>query len=289
MAIRSRRSDNNDPDEGTDTRTSRRRSAESDEEPRGRGNRRSSREDDTPDDEPRGRRSRGSSRDEEDPPRRGRGRRSDNEDDKPKRGRGRANRGFDSYKEKRVVGGGDFADEFRPSKIKGSTLIKFLEDGPFDNYLQHWIDELKKHSYVCHDDEYFDDYQDGCPLCEIGDKPKTVSLYNILDLTDPRKPKVKIWAPGVTVSDLIERLAESSKTSPINRDDLYFEVETTEKNKKWTTTILPVKARDLEEDFEMKPLSDDEIDGYLEDIFEDRADQTQVETYDDLVDIAKQL
>ncbi len=297
---RSRDRDEDDEPRGRSRGRGRDRDGEPEEEPRGRGRRGRDRDDsddrgDDDGDRGRGRSSRSRDRDDDDPPRRGRGRRSESSDEDRggrSRSKGRANRGFDGYKEHRTGGGGgDFADEFKPTKVKGKTLGKFLEDGPFDTVKVHWLDDspVKKKSFVCHDDKYFEDYDGTCPLCEIGEKPKSFALFNFLNLSNPRRPEVQIWAPAPTVADMIERLSEEAKTAPINRDDLYFEIEAAEKNNRWTTTILPVKARDLEEDFDMEPLTEDEIDAFLEDIYDDRSAWTQVETYDDLDKIARDL
>jgi hypothetical protein len=273
--ITRRRSSRDSEAEETQERPSRRRRTPSGDdkgagvadEPR---SRRRSREEDSDEDKPRSRRR---SRDEDDEPTRERPRRRRGGDDEDApRGRGRRGTGgFSSYRQKKRTGGG-FADEFKPANST-PTLIKFLEDGPFDVYNQHWINEVgegERKSYVCRDDEYFDD-DDGCPLCDIGDNPSTYSLFNVLDLTNPRKPEVKVWRTSPTVTDKLDRASQDKKTSPLDREDLYFDVKMTKKSKKTEWDILPVKARDLP------------------DLFTDRTAVTKVDSYEELDALAEEI
>jgi hypothetical protein len=236
------------------------------------------------------RRSRRSRAEDDEPTReRPRRRRGGDEDEAP-RGRGRRGTGgFSSYRQKKRSGGG-FADEFKPASGT-PTLLKFLEDGPFDVYNQHWINEVgegERKSYVCRDDEYFDD-DDGCPLCDIGDNPSTYSLFNVLDLTNPRKPEVKVWKTSPTVTDKLDRASQDKKTSPLDREDLYFEVEMVKKSKKTEWDIFPVKARDLPEDYDMEALDAEELDDFGKDLFTDRTAVTKVDSYEDLDSLAEEI
>jgi hypothetical protein len=304
---------------------SRRRSARDDEpdEREERPSRRRRGSDDMPDEERNSpRRSRSRDRDEEpeeeERPSRGRRNRSSDEDEKPSRrhsrgederpsrrrsrgssedeGRGsrrRGTSGFGSYSSKKASTGGSYADDFKV-KHNEPVLIKILDPEPFDSYNQHWIDDMPKgerKSYVCLDDDYFgpEDERDECPLCEIGEKQKTFALFNVVDLSNPRKPEVKVWSASPAVADLLERASKEKKTSPINRDDLYWEAELQKKGQKYNWVVTPVKARDLGEDYDMDPLENEEIEEFENDMFEDRSAVTKVDTYDDLRDLADDL
>lgn len=308
MAVTRRRSrrDEEETDE-RDERPTRRRRASDDMpvEERNTRPRRRREADDEPEDDDRPRRGRRSrDEDEDDRPRRGRRSRDeepeDEDDDRPRRRRGRDNEdeggsrrrrgtsGFGAYSSKKRASG-DFAKEFKPGENK-PTLIKLLEEGPFDSYNQHWINELKRKSYVCLDDEEYFGADSECPLCEIGEDARTFGLFNILDLSNPRKPEVKVWAAPPTVTDKFARASEEKKTSPLNREDVYFEVElqVSGKNKKqWS--VIPVKARDLEDDYDIEPLDADELETYSEDLPDDRKAVTKVDSYEDLAEIADDL
>lgn len=199
--------------------------------------------------------------------------------------------GFASYSQKKRTNS-NFADEFKPQPNE-PVLIKFLDAEPFDVYNQHWVEEGNasgntRHSFVCRDDEYFDD-EDGCPLCDVGEPASTYSLFNILDLTNPRKPEVKVWRTSPAVTDKMERASRDKKTSPLDREDVYFEVEMTKKSRKTEWFVQPVKARDLQEDFDMEPLTEDEIATFTDNLFTDRTAVTKVDSYDDLLELAESL
>jgi hypothetical protein len=254
-----------DPQDGTNgydeederpARRSRRSRDEEDEKPRGRS-RRSRDDEDEEDEKPRGRRSR---RDDDD----------EDEDERPrKRGpvASTAGRGWGGYDKVKDSGGGDFAKTWRvPEK---QTLIKFLEPEPFSTYAEHWLDGMgkgKKKSFVCLGDD--------CPLCDdLGDRPRGYAMFNILDLTDPDNPTVEAWKVGRQVANIVKEYADDSKTSPLDRVDLYWSVKRTEnKSGKGTTynTILnPVKARDLEEDWDVEPFSEKELADFESELHEE--------------------
>lgn len=309
MAVTRRRSSRDEePEDERDERPTRRRKAREDEDTPRRG--RSKDSDDAGDDEDESpRRSRGRSRardeeDDDDAPRRSRGRsrgrEGDEDDEAPRRGRRdrdqggsrrrSGTRGFSSYSSKKRSSG-SFADEFKPG-ANNPTLIKILDEEPFDTYNQHWVDDLPKgerKSYVCLDDDYFGDKREECPLCEIGEGARTFALFNVLDLSNPRKPEVKVWAATATVTDHLERAAAEKKTSPINRDDLYWEVELVKKGKRYNWDISPVKARDLEEDFDLEPLDADELEDFSESLFDSREAVTKVDSYEELAELADSL
>ncbi len=296
---RRRSSREDEPEEDRDARPTRRRRTPAEDEPDETPRRsRRSRDDCGEDDAPKRGRSRGRSRDaepEDDEPRRGRRSRGADEGRSGRRSRGA--RGFGSF-ESRKSQTSSRADEFKPGADK-PTLIKFLEEEPFDSYNQHWIEsrdlprDVKRNSYMCFDDkDYFGedpDFDEGCPLCQIGEGAKTYSLFNVLNLSNPRKPEVQVWTAPPGVSEKLLRASKDKKTSPLNREDLYFEVELVKSKNKSEWTLTPVKARDLEEDFDMEPLDEAELVEFEADLFKDRADVTKVDTFEELGDLADSL
>lgn len=289
----SRRRDEDEDEQQTEERPSRsRRSRDEDERP-SRGSRRSrgSRDEDEEDERPRrgSRRSRDEDEDEDERPSRG-SRASRRGGASGSKGRStRAAGGFDSYRQKKALTS-SYADEFKPEDDK-PILIKFLDAEPFDNFLQHWVEDAKKgdpKSYMCYDDEYHPDFEEqGCPLCEIGENRKSYSLFNVLDLTNPNKPEVKVWVTSPYVTDTLMRMAEAERTKPLDRIDLYFEVEKVKKGKKTEWSIQPVKARDLSDDFDIEPFTEDEIETFLDKRYDDRKDVTRVDTWERLDEVAE--
>lgn len=168
--------------------------------------------------------------------------------------------GWKAFSEKRSTRSEFVKNYLLPTE---ASLIKILDAEPFSVYSEHWIDELPgKKSFICLGDD--------CPLCAIGDKPRVYSLFNILDLADPVNPEVRPWKVSQTVTGDLHRYAQDPKTSPLNREDLYFSVFKSGGGSQgpMRTNLNPVKARDLEEDWGTEPLTEQEISGlplYTED------------------------
>lgn len=284
---RGRRRDE-DPDEGESRRRSKRSrfseeedvDPEEDEEERP-ARRRGSKED--LDDHPggldefanrRGRRSRSSEAREEPSDRGSRGSRSrggrgdrggrDGRSDRGGRGgRTEARKGWGGYRQTADSVKSDFADNL---KIVDNTdmLIKILDEEPVASYAEHWLTIGDgRRSFVCLGDD--------CPICnKLGDRPSVKVCFNVADM-DVNPPEVKLWTAGTQVGDILEKFAENDKTSPLNRDDIYWTITRTKKNERYTTSVRPVKARDLVEDFDTEPLTDEELDELEANMFE--ADQ----------------
>lgn len=198
-------------------------------------------------------------------------RRSDPEEPEPLKPAARRSRSDDGVEDNsHLIGSGwkgankvkselpsDFAKQF--TVPDDPVLIKFLQDAPFASYKQHWADWLGKgvkKSYVC--------IVDDCPICNIGDKASGKFCYNIIDFTDTEHPVNSVLSVGIKVSNLIEKYSKNERTAPINRDDLYFEISKDSSSAGPVQTILnSVKARDVEEDWDMDVLVPDEIESFL--------------------------
>lgn len=161
--------------------------------------------------------------------------------------------GWDGYRTTKAKSG--FGADFLKFDDSGEAmLIRFLEAAPFASYRQHWIDRQSgKRSWVC--------IEDDCPLCDAGDTPGFRIAFNILLLSDG-KPQNKVWEVGPRLAEQLEAKAKDKRTGPLDRDDIYWAVSRTGKKSKTAYSIDPVKARDLEEDWEMKPLDAKTIKSY---------------------------
>lgn len=299
-APRSRRTSRRDEDEEPPALRSRRRAAsedpdEDEEEARpARRSRRAARSEE-PDEEERPRFRRAAREEDEAPaPRRSRrAAREDYEDDssdgfRAPEMRGRRSvktssratgqRGWNAYADQKKKGG-EFADNFTPSEEL--TLIKFLDEVPFDSYREHWVDELKagtRKSRTCLGDD--------CPLCEIGHQARLRVCFNIIDWSDVDKPVLKVWLVGVRLAESIKNFAEQPKTSPINEHGRYWSISRTGKGNKTEYNLNPVKSRDLDEDWDRDPLTEDEI----EDLGQGQDGPfSKHESYDELAEVADQI
>ena len=169
---------------------------------------------------------------------------------------------------------GDFPDNL--ALDDEPALIKFLEDGPFASYRQHWIEREGKKSWTCH--------EDGCPLCEIGDKPQGKYCFNVLLLSEG-EPVLKVWTIGPRVLTQVETFHKDKKTGPLTR--LYWAVSRTGKGNKASTSLIPVKERDLADDWEMDPLDDDILTKFEKQCFDEEA--IPVQTRKQLKEIADEV
>jgi len=147
----------------------------------------------------------------------------------------------------------DFPDELEVTDE--AILLHFLDEAPFAVYKQHWVERKGKKSWIC--------LGDGCPLCEdIGDPPSAKILFNVVDFTEPDKPVNVLWTVGSRVATTLKNLNKDKKVGPINRDDIYFSVSKSGKGTKTVYVVTPVKERDVEADWDIEPLSKEEIDGF---------------------------
>jgi hypothetical protein len=207
--------------------------------------------------------------------RRSRRSQEDDEDDEPTPKVG--GKGWGSYEKTKSATSG-FPENF---KVTGeAVVVKILDEEPFLVFLQHWIERKGKRSWTC--------LESRCPLCDdAGDKPSQQVCFNVVDFTDPEDPQVKIWQFGPMVADILKNYSKDKKTAPINRDDLYFSVSKQSKNNKTTYYITPVKERDLLDDWDVEPLTEEDLEEFDDKAYDE--DVLQVNTRNELKQIAREI
>jgi hypothetical protein len=175
---------------------------------------------------------------------------------------------------------GGFPETFRPTDE--AVIVKFLEPVPFFTYRQHWLDEAEgKKSFTCLGDD--------CPLCDdLADSPALKVCFNVLDYSDPDKPEVKVWSVGSRLAQVIEQFSLDKKTSPLDREDLFWAVSRSGKGSKTSYSLVPVKERDLEEDW---GLDIDAAYDALDELGDELHDETfiQINSRDELADLASEI
>ncbi len=148
-------------------------------------------------------------------------------------------------------------------KITGEpTVIKILDNAPFDNFVCHWVDEIAEGSKSIRCWGNAD-----CPLCRFGDKPKKFSVcFNVVTLEDPDRPALKIWESGVKIARQLKDISLDPKRGPLDRPDLYFTIYKTQKTQKNTEYHLErLKSRDLQDEYGIDPLTDDQLERFFTD------------------------
>ena len=131
------------------------------------------------------------------------------------------------------------------------VLIKFLDDMPFAPIFQHWLMvEGQRRAYTC--------LGDGCPLCARGDKAKSSDWFNVVVLGET--PELQVWYATGDPAGAIKEKAEGKRTSPINKDGLYFAVSKRKAANGFNTyTVETVKEDELEGDWGVKSLTPTQI------------------------------
>ncbi|MEV7902195.1 hypothetical protein [Streptomyces anulatus] len=163
--------------------------------------------------------------------------------------------GWDDVDKIASAAGGDFYLKVSENR----TVIKILSDGPFDVYASHWIDEIEDGSKSIRCWATSD-----CPLCGIGDKAKRFSAcFDVVSLEDPDNPTMKVWEAGIKMARQLKDIATDSKRGPLDRPDLYFTIRKETKKKSVEYTLERVKERDLEEEYNVPPLTEPELEEFV--------------------------
>lgn len=150
-----------------------------------------------------------------------------------------------------VKGGWDALDSLMkpettayPTDFKFSedpVLIKFLEDGPFAVYEQHWIERQGRKSFVCIGDE--------CPLCNIlGDKPRGKFSWNVLVLSGAEQTVQVLTVPPVFARQIAAANKDERK-GPLVRE--FWEISRTGMGPTTQYNLTYVRGRDLAEEWKL--------------------------------------
>jgi hypothetical protein len=162
--------------------------------------------------------------------------------------------GWEGY-DKESVGSSAFPDRFTLTTKK--QVIHFVDEKPFFNWKQHWINRTGKRSWTCLKTE---ENPTGCPLCEsLGDKAATQTVFNVVVFDKEGEASLTYWQVGKGFGDTIRQFVTEKATNPLNKADLYFTVARSDGKGAKDLYMQAVKARDLEEDWDIVPLSDEEL------------------------------
>ncbi|MCC3766024.1 hypothetical protein [Streptomyces sp. UNOC14_S4] len=173
-----------------------------------------------------------------------------------------ANAGWDAYD--RVAGPGETSYEaknaLRLQLSNVPTLLKILDNQPFDSYHVHWFKEITtgRRSFRGRDV--------GCPPCdELGHRPRKVGVFNVAAYDDTTGTwENRVWETGRTVSDQLRALANDRKRGPLTNPVLYFAVSKTGAGTETKYHVETVKARDLEEDWGIQSPSQEDASRLLQ-------------------------
>lgn len=179
--------------------------------------------------------------------------------------------------------GGDKPERFTVPDDGTEVLIKFLEERPFTSFYQHWIQtDAGKRPFACLGIDP-NTKRSICPLCDRSDKAKSVDYLNVLVLYPDGQNELKLWMASPDPAAAIAEKKASKRSSPLNREDLYFAVsKRAGKNGVPTYTVEAVKEGDLAEDWGVKPVSAAEIASYNDKLWTKEVARNQVKSRDEL-------
>lgn len=147
-------------------------------------------------------------------------------DETTRTGTRRARRGFDSY-DKTVDGLNRTTLQVKDD----SEVIVFLEDDMFHYALRHWIkflddngQQVTRAEWCLQLEEDEDDDVADCPLCNIGDRPKAVAFFNVVNLAQPGK--VLVWEASADPTNAIKKEYNKllKRGKHLNDDGVYWVV-----------------------------------------------------------------
>jgi hypothetical protein len=82
-----------------------------------------------------------------------------------------------------------------------AEVIAFLEPENFTYALRHWVKYVDDKNTQITRAEWC--LEDECPLCDIGDRPKAVCFFNVVDISNPGK--VLVWEASSDPTDAIQK------------------------------------------------------------------------------------
>jgi hypothetical protein len=136
---------------------------------------------------------------------------------------------------------------------KGSSkkLVKVLEFKPTAQWKQHYVPSQRFPFLYC--------LQDDCPLCDEGHKSAWNFLLSVVEMNDNINEVRRwtfSWPVMETLRDSSVPLIEGGKSIAVNDPNRYFLLTHVPGT---GVQVVPVKGTDLEDDFNIIPLTDEQL------------------------------
>lgn len=124
-----------------------------------------------------------------------------------------------------------------------TQIVAFIDAEPLA-FKQHWLDKKEgRKSYVC--------IGAACPLCRVlGDEPSMKYAFSVLNLSDEGMP-AQMLIVGTRLCGTLDKLNSDKKTGPLDKNP--WALSKTGRGQKTAYTVLPVKIRDLADDWDLDP------------------------------------
>lgn len=146
------------------------------------------------------------------------------------------------WKQARTTLAEGFTSDFRFTE--DDQLIAFLSVDPY-SYKQHFLNAKTegRKSFVC--------LGHGCPLCRIlGDQPSKKYAFSILNLSE-EEPKVQLMVVGTKLCADLDKKNSDARLGPLDKG--LWSVSRSGSGFQTAYSVLPVKLRDVAEDWDLDP------------------------------------
>ena len=154
-----------------------------------------------------------------------------------------------------------------------TQVIKFLSDSPYATFIRHWVRTPQgQRTHTCLQTKGIDR---DCPLCAAGVRQQAVAAFNVVVCNDDGSLTHKSWDAGPRLFNTLKSFHNDPKIGPLSKN--FFGVSRSGKKGSSDTHVLPIRASSLEEDYDIIPPSQDELDeieGYDASIIQITDDET---------------
>lgn len=156
---------------------------------------------------------------------------------------------------------------------KEKQIIHFLDDEPAVRFKRHYVGGRYQN---CPDSLGVLEGDLKCPLCEKGHAPNPAYMINVVNVSEGADNEgnweTKTFTFGTEVHNQLLSFLEEDKYDPINQEKWYWHVfQTGGGNERKSTKIMPLKARDVQEDYGIEPLSEAELDAAAEKLYDEKS------------------
>lgn len=158
-------------------------------------------------------------------------------------------------------------------------LVRFLVGDPIAVFKQHWVERAGRRSFTCLGPK--------CPLCSVaGHKPDKKIAFTILNLSAEDGPQVQMLSVGPRLAQQFETFHSNPKTGPLDKADRYWALSKSGVKQKTSYSIVPVKSRDLADDWELDPA---EVLTAIQEATPLDRSAVREDTYADLLEVAQEI
>jgi len=142
------------------------------------------------------------------------------------------------------------------------VIVKFLEDEPYTSFRMHWVERQGQKSFTC----IADMHPKGCPLCDAGHRPSAKFAFNVVLLNEDGDSVIRSYEVGPRVIDSLKIFHQDPRQGPLPKH--YWAISRSGKGPTSQTNHQMVRERDLEEEWGLAPLSEEDIDGLKEQAYD---------------------